>query len=153
MQTMKFIKPVVLNEREGFYFLPITEADFEVVKEKYKEYKELLTYKKRDAQDMFISELPETAINFKGAIRYADIVALGDTNYNKDVARKLLDSVTYADKTVSWICFDKTFQPINKVPFWKTARYGIHHPDASCSWNCLMIHTNQPTHAIIFKYK
>jgi pterin-4a-carbinolamine dehydratase len=101
--------------------------------------------------EVYLGTLPKTYINYSSPIKCMDVIALGNTDYNKKICEEILDSYIFKDKTVTWQCFDRTFKPINKVAYWRTARYGIHHPDASCSWKCLMMSLNNPEYGLILK--
>lgn len=148
---MNTVKPTVLSftGESSYYFVPLTENDFSIIKDGMILFK----LKSKDLLELDKLEIPrtliDTIIDFS-PIKYSDIIGLGDCNYNKKICEKVIESVTYKDKTISWKCFSD-LPPINGVPFWKTARYGIHHPDCSCSWNCLMITLKNPKFCIIFK--
>lgn len=153
---MKYVKPTLLSSKLSYevYFIPITINDFNVIKPLMQKFCLYENSNNKDAaKNMYIENLPDTLINFHSTIRYIDIIALGTTEYNKKICEEIIESYTFRDKSVTWKCFDNNFKAINYIPYWKTARYGIHHVDCSCAWKCLMYSTGIPTHGLIIKVK
>lgn len=150
---MKTVNPVPL--KFSYYFIPITENDFNLIAGL------LTTFNRNPSKhaDLIVSDLPDTLIISDFTIKYSNIIALGTTDYNKKICERVLDSHQFNSKyrggytyepTTAWQCFGG-FKPVNDVPYWKLAKNGITHPDASCSWKCLLSVTSNPTHGILIQ--
>ena len=148
------IKPTPLAA--PYFFIPLNEDDYNKIKSN------LILYNVNKVlhKDMFVEDL-SFPIKFEQPIRYANIFALGDTEFNKKICDTVLDykifrsnhTISRQDET-SWQCFDKHMVEIindKPVPKWQTGKYQIPHLDASCSWNCLLQNTGNPKFAMIIK--
>lgn len=149
--TMKTVKLIKL--KSDYYFIPITEQDYDYIKEG------IILYNRAPEKnkELTISNLPNTYINTDLVLKYSNVIAIGTTEFNKKLCEKILDSHQFNSKykggytyepITAWQCF-AGFKDINGIPYWRSGINGITHPDVSVSWNCLIQSTNNPTHAII----